>query len=264
MNSLNWKRVIGKYYRIFRPSIKNRKIILIYHAVGNGPWAISTTLFKQQIQWLKAHCKIVSLNELLSIAPKKNIIEVSLTFDDGYGCLYDHVVPILQAENVSATVYINTGRISEDNTTRNLSNPDAGHYPGESFLTWGEVIKLQQLGWEIGSHGVEHLDLTQQNSETIKNELISSKLKIESTLQKKCVHFAYTFGKYSSAIKNAVAHVGYQFAVTGNHAALKNDHDSLALPRLNIAMHYTMSDFENIILGNWDFLGMIHKIKRLV
>lgn len=262
MNSLLWKRRIGKLWPIFFQSGHARKIILIYHAVGGGPWSIPTEAFEKQVQWLKKNCNIVSLNELLKNRTKDSVPEVSLTFDDGYACLYETVFPILQAENIVATVYINTGWISACEKARQLSNPNLGHYPDEKFLTWHEVKTLEKFGWEIGSHGVDHLDLTQQKVGKIQQELMDSKLAIENALKKKCVHFAYTWGRNSQQLRNLVFSSGYQYAAAGYHAIYTEKCDLFALPRINIAKEYLIEDIQNIVFGKWDFLGRIHRIKR--
>lgn len=262
MNSIHWKRKIAKFYPVFSKKNNPRKIILIYHSVGNGPWAISEENFKKQIQWLKKNAEIISLTELLTNTTKKNIIRVALTFDDGYSCLHDIVLPILQAENATATVYINTGWIGEKE--RKLSRPDLGHYPSESFLTWDEVKTLDTSGWEIGSHGVDHIDLTKYPDDNVQSELVRSKTTIEEKLQKKCAHFAYTFGKYSRKVQRYVAQTGYHYAAAAHHAVLSKNNNHFALPRLNIQNDYTLEDFENIIIGKWDFLGIIQRIKRYI
>lgn len=260
MDSLAWKRLIGKVFR----GIKARKVILIYHAVGNSPWAISENNFRQQVCWLKANTQIVSLTELLAKSLKKNTVEVALTFDDGYACLHDIVLPILKTENATATVYINTGWIGENVETREVSRSDLGHYPDENFLIWDEVKTLDQHGWEIGSHGVDHFDLTQYNDSIVKSELAVSKQIIEEKLQKKCSHFAYTFGKHTLTLRNFVEHAGYDYAVTGQHGPYKNTDHPLVIPRLHVGQNFTLEDFKNTVSGKWDFVGNIQRIKKWV
>lgn len=262
MNALLWKRHIAKFYPVFSKKNVQRKIILIYHAIGDGPWAISTENFKKQIRWLKENTDIISLTELLTNSARKNTTQVALTFDDGYSCLYDVVLPILQAENATATIYINTGWMGESEKARKKSRPDLGHYPDESFLTWDEVKKLDQNSWEIGSHGVDHIDLTKYPDDKVQSELAQSKITIEGRLQKKCAHFAYTFGKHSKKVQRYVAQTGYHYAAAAHHVALGKNDNHIALPRLNIQNDYSLEDFKNIIIGKWDFLGTIQHIKR--
>lgn len=262
MHSLSWKRFIGKLYSVLLAR-HPRKIILLYHSIGTSPWAMREDVFKQQIQWLKQHSEIVSLDALLSDSTHNEKTKVAITFDDGYACLYNTVFPILKAENAVATIYLNTDWIAENNDTRKKSNPTLGHYPQETFLIWSEVKTLEQSGWTIGSHGANHLDLTKQSNEVILLELIKAKKTLESQLKKPCTHFAYTFGNHSKRLRDLVEKTGYQYAMAGHHSALKNKVDDIALPRINIETGYSLSDFEDILLGKWDFLGTIHRIKQM-
>src|SRR3989338_11088957 len=92
LSSLYWKRQIGKYFSFIQHH-RYRKIVLIYHAIGNSSWALPVEKFKQQMQWLKQHVKVVSFSDLIEKTFDNNAIEVTLTFDDGYGCLIDYVLP---------------------------------------------------------------------------------------------------------------------------------------------------------------------------
>lgn len=262
MNSLRWKREIAKFYSLLPVSKKTRKIILIYHAVGSGPWSISTDIFRKQTEWLIKHCAILPLTELLTNPLNDQKIQVALTFDDGYGCLYDTVLPILNDVKAVGTVYLNTGWVGQE--SRKVSCPELGHYPGEHFLTWDEVKILDKAGWEIGSHGVEHIDLTKQSLEVIEKELQDSKVTIKSQLRKPCEHFAYTFGRHDKRVRNIARQVGYCYATAAHHQPLSKNDDRMALPRLNVELGYSMEDFQNLVLGKWDFMGYVHRMKKVV
>lgn len=214
------------------------------------------------MEWLARHCAILPLTELLTNSLSNQQIQVALTFDDGYACLYDTVLPILNAVKAVGTVYLNTGWI--DRESRKASSAELGHYPGEYFLTWSEVSALDKAGWEIGSHGVEHIDLTKQSPDIIEKELRHSKVEIESQLKKPCEHFAYTFGRHAKHVRNQVTSVGYRYAVAAHHQSLSKNDDKMALPRLNVESGYSMDDFQNLVLGKWDFMGHIHRIKKVL
>ena len=259
MDTLIWKRRFGKLY----PGISKtpRKIILLYHAVGNGPQAMQTKLFSEQMAWLKRYCNVMPLSELLRTPAEPDVIQVAISFDDGYACLHDEVAPILEYFKMPAIVYLNTGWIDNVENQRRASDPSIGHYAGEQFLIWSEVSNLVRQGWDIGSHGVEHINLTQQNSQVINFQLAQSKDTIERRIQKPCLHFAYTWGKHSKPLRTLVNQAKYHYAVAAHHTAISERDNLFALPRMNIEKNYSMEDFIDIVMGKWDFMGFIHAVK---
>lgn len=238
---------------------------MLYHAVGAGSQALDITLFAQQMQWLNAHCNVMALTDLLNTPFDKKKIQVAISFDDGYACLYEHAAPILSKLNMPATVYINTGWMGESVEQRKSSDPSLGHYHDEAFLTWEEAHQLARQGWEIGSHGVNHLDFTKLSIAEAKKELAASKQAIEARLNNECAHFAYTWGRHTKSLRrDVVDNVGYRYAAAAHHASWTKKEDLLALPRMNIEKGYSMEDFKGIVLGKWDYLQWIHKVKGLL
>ncbi|EKD71145.1 MAG: polysaccharide deacetylase [uncultured bacterium] len=259
MNSLDIKRRLGYYWPARQ---QNRKIILLYHSVGDTTWAMSEYDFSIQMDWLADHCKILSLTDLIHSEPSEDL-QVAITFDDGYRTLHHYVAPILVKKNMSGMVYLNTGWISDTDNQRKLSVPELGHYPDESFLTWQEVKELHQMSWEIGSHGANHYDFSKLSEDMVKQELSQSKHDIEDNLKIPCTHFSYPWGKYSAYTKKIVKQVGYQYAVAARHNKISINSDWLALPRMNISRDYSFNDFKNIVKGKWDYLGILHQLKGL-
>src|SRR3990167_3384792 len=151
MSKVDVKRHIGHYW----PSTNQvgRKVILLYHSIGNTCWGMPKQNFISQMDWIMDHCQVLTLSDLIKSKPNKEI-QIALTFDDGYQTLYEQVAPILVKKNISGTVYINTGWMGETESHRKKSIAALGHYPEELFLTWHEVGVLHKMGWEIGSHWV--------------------------------------------------------------------------------------------------------------
>ena len=258
MSKLIWKRRLGNICAPFYRSM-NRRVVLLYHSVGDGSLAVSEEQFRQQTRWLMEWAKIVPFNELVKDHVSQGL-QVSITFDDGYSSLHDRAAPILAEYEAAATVYLNSGWIGE--TDRKASDATLGHYDKEQFLLWKEVDALHKAGWTIGSHGVNHLDLTDQESSVIEAELANSRREIEAHLDCSCEHFAYTWGRFNPALQRTVRSAGYLSAVSGLHGPIGPDSDPYALPRIDVRAEYELSDFQALVMGHWDYIGLKQHLMR--
>ena len=248
------KRLFGKTFS-FIPRSNSRKIILLYHSVGDSLWSISPESFKEQMEWLKSNVHLTNLDSILNFNneenQKKNDIQVAVSFDDGYKNLVSNVLPIVKKLKIKPSVFINTSCIKENYSLR--SDPNMGHYPDEIFMNWDDVRNLDQEGWTIGSHGCNHYDLTKLDPSVIDEELNLSKKIIEKNLNKSCIHFSYTFGKYNDELLSKVIKSGYEYCYTGIHKPIISEFNRHLIPRINIENVYSLNDFINIINGNWDY-----------
>jgi peptidoglycan/xylan/chitin deacetylase (PgdA/CDA1 family) len=257
-NLLNNKRKLGRWLAPL--SVRtNRKVILIYHSVRASLPAVSDLRFKEQIEWLASNSRVVSIDELLRSDGQQGL-EVAITFDDGYSSLHDVAAPVLQACGATATVYLNTGLIGERSRVR--SDAGLGHYPDDEFMTWNDVIALKQAGWTVGSHGVEHLDLTVTAAESALDQLLRSKREIEDRLGISCAHFAYTWGRFNEPLQRMVRAAGYKTAVSCLHGPISDSSPTFALPRIDVRAEYEIEDFVSVVTGAWDYLGFKQRLFR--
>lgn len=257
-SSLSLKRLIGHAWALAgQPS--SRRVVLLYHSLGDNPPAVTEANFRRQLAWLSEYASLLPFEDLLG-ENTENGLRVAITFDDGYATLHDSVAPILKKHGATATVFLNTGWIGE--TTRRAADTAQGHYPNEYFLTWPEVEALSHAGWTIGSHGVEHLDLTCQDAASVARELGDSKHEIESRLDRPCRHFAYTWGRFTPSLQLAVKEAGYTSAVSGLHGPVTSDSDCYALPRIDVRAEYELRDFVDAVTGRWDYLGFKQRLAR--
>lgn len=260
--SLRVKRVLGRACSPLAANSDARSIILIYHSVAGGTVSTRLENFKTQMMWLAEHVDVVSLDVLLDESKsgvKAERIRVALTFDDGYRTLFDTVAPILDGYGFPATVYLNTGEIWEQR--HKPSCTEQGHYPDEEFMLWSEVAELQQRGWTIGSHGIQHVDLCLCNETEIVRQLGASKKEIEKRLDIACDHFSYTWGHYNDAVRKVVKQAGYRSAVAGRHGPVRASSDPFELPRLDVRPEYSMEDFVAVVCGKWDYLKHIQTLR---
>lgn len=259
-NRLSYKRLLGRLWGHL-PGRLDRRVVLIYHAVGIGPAAASEATFRRQMAWLAEHAAVEPLEDLLANSGKGGL-RVALTFDDGYRSLYHVVAPILEKYSFPATAYLTTGWIGE--ASARISDASLGHYPAEEFLIWKEVAELAEAGWCIGSHGIEHYDLTSLSVSEIETQVSESKTKIEKRLGIPCRNFAYTWGRHNETVRNVIRDSGYSAAVAAHHEPLSVRSELFAVPRLDIRREYTLADFAAIVRGEWDYLGLFHKLKRAI
>ena len=99
------------------PHFSKRFQILGYHKVSadTHPFfePVHPDLFEQQMQFLKACYRVMSLQELVSRAARGEVPEraVAITFDDGYCDNYDYAFPILKKYQFPAMIFVATGAI---------------------------------------------------------------------------------------------------------------------------------------------------------
>lgn len=155
---------------------------------------------------------------------------VVLTFDDGCRNFRDNALPILEEFGFPSIVYAIAGMIG--------GNADwlaeAGHAT-PPLMTWDELREIQRRGVEIGSHGLHHIRLANQDAETQAREMTQSKALLEQELDRPVPHMCYPYGSHDLVTLHAAARAGYATGVTCQRAAATPGFDPLALPRKAIS-----------------------------
>lgn len=259
MNSLVVKRILGDGFRLVRKK-SLRRVVLLYHAVGEGPDACPEELFAEHMDWLARSVEVLPLDVVLkgnNDAP----VQVAITFDDGYASVAQLAAPIMARHGFIGTVYLTASCIGTDNRSRRISEPKLGHLQGESFMIWSEAASLKSAGWQIGSHGLDHVDLTAQNSEGLERQLRCSKELIETELSTTSPAFAYPWGRNAEHVREAVRAAGYRHAAGTLHGPLHTKSNELAFPRIDIRRDYTTDDLASVVRGDWDYLGFIQTLR---
>jgi len=144
---------------------------------------------------------------------------VLITFDDGYRNVLWNAAPVLHRLHMPATAYVITGRIS---------GPDA------SFLTWDELGALQRLGFDIGSHTVDHLELPLVSTAEARRQLVESRLALEHHLGHPVQWFSYPAGAENPAVLPLVRRAGYVLAVTTQPGRLQSGRHPFELRRYEV------------------------------
>ena len=148
-----------RYVRSGVQSWLGHTIVLLYHRVADLPsdpqcLSVSPQRFVQHLEILRRHYYPVTLEKLQKLSqgvlPRKSVV---LTFDDGYADNLYRAKPILECFDISATVFVVSGKIGKDSEfwwddlEHIILEPD--NLPDSLFLTIRGKTHLWQLE-EIG------------------------------------------------------------------------------------------------------------------
>jgi peptidoglycan/xylan/chitin deacetylase (PgdA/CDA1 family) len=159
---------------------------------------------------------------------------VVITFDDGYRST-SKAKPILDAAGFPATVFVVTGFVDSGEPLfwHGLDSLDAN----ERFpLSWADLERLADDGWEIGSHTVTHPLLSNLDDRLVTRELEVSRAAIERRLGE-CDTLAYPYGWPDNRIASAAARAGYRAACTLTGAHVFDG--PFLRPRVGLGIHDT-------------------------
>lgn len=198
--------------------------ILMYHMVSPPrPGArfnklrVHPSAFERQLQWLVAQgWRFVFLSEL---SDEQQLTEktVAITFDDGYRDNFLAAHPLLEKYGGKATLFLVADRIDRDwSVAKNPRHAD-GELRREPKLTDDDVRAMLASGvWELGAHTVTHPLLPSLDAAAKALEVGGAKTALEQRFGTPVESFAYPFGIFGDADRDAVAAAGYRWAVSTN------------------------------------------------
>jgi peptidoglycan/xylan/chitin deacetylase (PgdA/CDA1 family) len=101
-------------------------------------------------------------------------------------------------------------------------------------LDWEQVREMDRQGVRFGSHSHAHPILTAVPEDVAAQEIVESKLALETKLGYECDLFAYPNGDWSPAIREKLAECGFRLAFTTEREAWLLETDLLSIPRAHI------------------------------
>jgi peptidoglycan/xylan/chitin deacetylase (PgdA/CDA1 family) len=183
---------------------------------------------------------------------------VVLTFDDGYRNFFTKAVPILQQYEFRGTMYLPTNFIG----TNSLN--------GGKRLDWNEVRELRDIGIEIGSHTVNHLQLKMSKREEIEYEIRGSKEKIEENLGETIESFSYPFAfpeadkKLKNYLRTIMKASGYKTGVTTIIGLAAEADAPFFLKRLPINSRDDLLFLRAKLEGGYDWMHSVQYAKKIM
>ena len=182
---------------------------------GEEPFWLTTEQFRHVLDRIAGHAERTAL---------------AITFDDSNSSDLAVALPELLARGLSACFFILTGRL--------------GH-PGS--LGAADLSELQASGMRIGSHGIDHADLTALSDERLAAELTQSKAALENICGATVDSFAIPFGRYNRAVLKSIRSAGYRAAFTSDGGIARNGR--FLRPRRSVRGQMSAGEIEAVLSG---------------
>jgi peptidoglycan/xylan/chitin deacetylase (PgdA/CDA1 family) len=181
--------------------------VLTYHSLdeSNSVISVAPKVFRRQMELLRDWgFQGIRLGDLLDVwewkksPPSQPVV---LTFDDAFGNLWDHALPVLEELDFRATIFAVAGHCGGKN---DWPSQMAG-VPRLPLLSWSELRQLAAAGFEVGAHGITHAPLPALGKEEAGREITESQEILQEHLGQAVTVFAYPYGRGNLVHRRLVA-----------------------------------------------------------
>ena len=227
--------------------------ILEYHTVTETPtldseiYNVPPAEFSAQLDYLQENgYTTITLQDFMRAKHGKQTLPdkpIILTFDDGYEDNFTEMLPILEAHNMTAVVYVITNFIGK-----------------EGYLNFEQLAQMQRRGIEIGSHSADHIPLTKVSEHILDNQIHGSKQFLDWSELETIYTFSYPNGEYNEKLITYLKQENFLNAVTGDAGLNNFETDPFLLKRVHIRQpRFGIEEFK-FRLWKANFFGKLEKI----
>jgi peptidoglycan/xylan/chitin deacetylase (PgdA/CDA1 family) len=154
---------------------------------------------------------------------------IVITFDDGNITDYQYAFPIMQAHGFFGVSYVVANRLGAD-----------------GFTGGSELEEMIAAGWEVGSHGYTHADLTVDHSKAY-GEINGSRERIYDVIEINVDTFAYPFGAIDPYIGDRTRKWGYSAAMGLGKSYTHTTNSLYYLQRIEVFGDYDLETFQTLL-----------------
>jgi peptidoglycan/xylan/chitin deacetylase (PgdA/CDA1 family) len=209
--------------------------ILLFHRVTDevppDGLTVETARFRAMCRMLRRRFRVVPLAEVFRLARQRQPIPrrtLAITFDDSYRNNLD-AARVLVEHGLPACFFLPSGYIGTDRVA-----PWDRHLPRLANLSWDDVRELSRMGFEIGSHTVNHPNMARVPLDEARRELVESRRTLEDKIGRVVRFFAYPFGGREHCDPDRLPLVyesGYEGCVSAHGGFVLPDSGAAILPR---------------------------------
>jgi peptidoglycan/xylan/chitin deacetylase (PgdA/CDA1 family) len=245
---------------IFRLQRKHATRFVTFHdipseALGN---------FKANMHFLKRSTNVVSIDDFFAGKLSSRIINVVITFDDGYRSWVSYAVPVLRELELPATFFVSSGFVglSKEDEVEFMRSKLAIEVGDQRAmgLNFEDVRRIVEEGFTIGGHTLNHCNLAElRDSTQLWHEIIEDKKRLESITGRKIEYFAYPSGAYQNPVIDVcevLKESGYRGSVTTVSGFNSVGTNPYLLHRELTGALMPMSVFKARVYGNYEVVGL--------
>jgi len=201
-----------------RSRVKNEEIsVLTFHRISDDrdplwpPMPVET--FRILMKQLSERTCVIPLEKIEAVETYPDKPLVSLSFDDGYLDFLENALPVLKSFKLPANHNICPDLIDKGVPPYfHIDKVPKSKIP--KTMNWDQVRKCAASGIHIGSHGMNHLNMSRiEDKEMALAEIKDSRDRIRKEIGVEPLIFAFPRGMYNSLSMRLVKDSGYKIAL---------------------------------------------------
>ena len=241
--------------KIMRP--RPRRVVLYYHGLKQKQLAA----FERQMAHLARRYTVVPASRIKIARSEHGKSLVALTFDDGLASVLNHAVPILKRFALPASICVPTGNLGRRPAWEMADDcPDRD----DCVMTTRQVKELDKSGFELFSHGVSHVPLSQLPTDEICSEVTESKKHLERIVGHEITGISYPHGAYDSRVIRLAREAGYHVAFTTQPHLVDDKTETLEIGRTSVSPDDGLLVFKLKACGAYQASLYLRMCKRVV
>jgi len=237
--------------------------------MGDVSLHMGLATFEAVAGWISASYEVVPVRDLAERAAAGRGVRglAAITFDDAYGGVFEHALPVLAAAGLPCTIFVVSGfadqpaytwwdtlairgllsdrrrdqalsrhrGIAAEVLTEADATLPAGSLP-DVFLPapWDRIVQAAGDGVDLGSHTVRHANLAVLDGADLDDELGRSRHEIHERTGVEPHAVAYPYGLWTHQVLRSAARAGYRLGLTLGGSLLAGGQDLLGTPRINV------------------------------
>jgi peptidoglycan/xylan/chitin deacetylase (PgdA/CDA1 family) len=174
--------------------------ILLYHHIAPSPinsrYYVAPGKFEEQMallhNWEYTAITTGTLMQAITHGAELPPRPVIITFDDGHLDNFTTAFPIMEKYGFTGALYLVYNYIGMD-----------------GYMNTDQIHEMHNAGWEVGSHSLNHSDLTKLDADALHREIFESRILLEQLLGIPIETFAYPFGAKNELAVDYVRRAGY-------------------------------------------------------